>query len=339
MYLRELPDLTLSDLREQILPDEPLVDQVLTTEVQVSLIDSSTIRFGNRETPATTEALAALGSFLDVPTPFLKRIDPELKETVLNSLLQRTPATVAVAYTDTGITDVRNPGQRIIPIPRLLDVAARALTPEAQVAESIIERDLFRLDVIVPEDFDRGIFGDVQVGDISRGGITIEQNRKQNLAPQVASFQYRPFCTNGMVARHESDKVEARGQTVEEVLAELESLAQRVFSRVESEMAAFYDLRTQRVENPERTLLRMAEERGIPNRTRMHLLERVPGMELADEDAGPTMFDLVNLITNQANDPSIRNRAAVRRDLETAGGSVVTQHQERCGVCQQALSD
>jgi hypothetical protein len=335
MFTRPTPTQTIADLRSQVGSTEPQVDQVITTDVEVSITDGL-VRFGNRELPASMDALTALGSWLDVPTPFLKRIDSELRETVLNTLLRRSPATVAIAYTDNGITDVRDPGQRVIPVARLIDVASRAISPEAMVTQAVIEQDLFLLDVIVPEDFDRGVGGDSKVNDILLGGITIEQNRKQNLAPQVAPYMYRLACTNGMVTRQDVDKIDARGSSVEEVLAELETLAQRVFSRVEAEMEAFYDLRSQRVDNPERTLLRMAEERGIPTRTAHRLLERVPAMD-DDNEGEVSMFDLVNLVTNQANDPSIAGRSSVRRALETAGGAIVTDHQERCGHCQQSL--
>ncbi len=50
----------------------------------------------------------------------------------------------------------------------------------------------------------------------------------------------------------------------------------------------------------------------------------------------PSMFDVVNLVTNFANSPAVRNDGG-RLLLERAGGSVVTDHATRCGHCQQKV--
>jgi hypothetical protein len=49
------------------------------------------------------------------------------------------------------------------------------------------------------------------------------------------------------------------------------------------------------------------------------------------------MFDVVNLMTNQANNPSIDVRSSTRRNLQRAGGNIVTDHAERCGTCHSRL--
>lgn len=175
------------------------------------------------------------------------------------------------------------------------------------------------------------------MGDLTRGGIRVGMDSKHNLAPWVQPYQYRLACTNGMETMDAGLRVDARGSSVEEVLAEFEAAADRAFRRVEDEIAAFYEMRNQRVANPERTLIRMAQERGLPDRTVVTLAERVPSM--IGEDGSASMFDLVNLLTNQANDPRIRNRAGARRTLEQVGGSFVTEHKERCSHCQHALAN
>jgi hypothetical protein len=48
------------------------------------------------------------------------------------------------------------------------------------------------------------------------------------------------------------------------------------------------------------------------------------------------MFDLVNLVTNAANEPGVSPR--LRSQLQRVGGTVVTQHHARCGHCQSRLN-
>jgi hypothetical protein len=80
----------------------------------------------------------------------------------------------------------------------------------------------------------------------------------------------------------------------------------------------------------------MAGEAGLPQRTVLNIAERLPDM--VENPRNVSMFELVNLITNTANDPSIRNRIAVRRMLEQAGGQQVTSHIARCNHFQSRLN-
>jgi hypothetical protein len=50
------------------------------------------------------------------------------------------------------------------------------------------------------------------------------------------------------------------------------------------------------------------------------------------------MFDLLNHMTNEANDPAIRRQVGVRRSLERAGGGLIHEHAQRCPSCQTKLS-
>lgn len=335
MFLREAPTSTLTDVRET-LEDNTEHVQVATSEVSLDLVEERAITVGNITVPADTEGITALGNWLEVPSKFLQRLDADMQQHILRGLLQRHPATANFVLNTEGIKQVRDPGTKFIDPRRMVDAAIRVIDPSAPVVEHWRTTDEFRLDVIAPENFDRGIGGDPQVGDITRGGIRIGVDLKHNLAPWVQPYMYRLWCTNGMETADQGLKVDARGASVDEVLAEFEAQADRAFRRVEQDIASFYELREQRVDNPERTLIRMAEERGLPARTILTLAERVPAH--IEEDGSATMFDLVNLITNQANDPRIRNRTGARRTLEATGGHVVTDHQERCGHCQSSLN-
>ena len=343
LYLRDLPGTTLADLRDSIETDPTVVAQVSNGEVRLDLTsETPTVGLGQGiELPATTETVQALGSWLDVPSAFLMRQDADLQQHLLSTLLQRQQGTGAFVYTPTGgIHEVRQPGQRVIPVRSLVDIATRVISPEARIVESRSNADEFRLDVVVPENFDRGIGGDPAVGDLSAGGIRIGQDRKHNLAPWVQPYQFRLICTNGMSTSDDGLKVDARGSSVEEVLAEFEAAADRAFRRVEQDMAAFYSLRQERVDNAERELLRLGQEAGLPVRTITRLQERVPLLLQENQDAGQdfvSRFDLVNLITNPANDPRLRNRAGARQGLEEVGGTIVSEHTTRCNACSSRL--
>jgi hypothetical protein len=341
LFMREQPTQTLADVRKALNVKTETLAVNDKSEIAIDLVKRHVIKFPKvkAEVPATTEGIAALGNYLDIPSPFLKRLDDDLQQHLLTQLIERsTEFQVAVQVTEDGIYAVRKPSLKEIDPRKLVDITAKIIDPKAPVVEWWKQNDDFRMDVIVPEGFDRGIGGDKKVGDITRGGLRITQDLKgkHNYAPSVQSYTYRLWCTNG--AEHEDAglKIDARGGTVEQVLAEFELIADRAFRQVESSIKGLYDLREKKVENPERTLVRVLHERRMPDRVVAQLAERVPMVTAKDGSA--TMFDIVNLITNAANDPKIRRQESTRRALERTGGSIVSEHVARCTHCQSKLN-
>jgi hypothetical protein len=214
---------------------------------------------------------------------------------------------------------------------RLVNVAEKVVgTKDAEVTRLVDEPAAFSMDVRVPEG-SRHVGGAPEVGDITAGGLRLDYNRKRNLSPGVQPYLYRLVCTNGYVCFDPGLKLDARGDSVDEVLAELEAMAELAFSQVEEQIKHFYDLREVPVENPERAIRVLATEQNIPERSTSVLMDAARSGLLPDQ---PSQFDVVNLVTNFANSPRIRNDGG-RLILERAGGAVVAERVARCGHCQQ----
>lgn len=336
MLLREAPTETLAQLQEEM--ESSTVRDILVQNEDIHFDierPGGTVTLSPKVTvPMTETGLKAFSQHFDVPYKFVERLDPDMRQYVFTNLAERTKGEVSVAYAPKlGVEAVRDAHVKFINPLRLVEIVGRVIDPSALIVEHIHNNDEFRLDVIAPEGFDRGIGGDRKVGDITRGGLRVGQNLKANQtakAPWSSEFLYRLLCTNGLEREDPSLVVSARGNSVEQVLEDFEQMADRAFRHVEETIKAFYDLRNQPVENPERALLRMAAEQGIPRATRMVLAEVAPTID------NPTQFDLVNLITNQANDMTMTPN--VRRNLQRAGGRVVSEHAERCSHCLAKLN-
>lgn len=345
MYLQDAPTHTLGQLR-----DELTVDMVTTVtrphEIEVDLTNANVIRFPRVsdgdviEVPATDVGVSHLATLLDVPSKFLQRNDREFQQVVLTELLRRQVATteLRVKYREgTGIGAFHTLSQVAIDPWQIVQVAQQILPNEAPITSWRVTPDDFFFEVIAPETTPQGRLGDpsitpeYQKGDITAAGLRFGLDMKHSLAPTVTPFQYRLVCTNGLQVADNGLKVDARGMTTEQVLHELQRQSQQSFERVAHEVEAFYRLREERVANPERTITRIAGEQGISDRVRLSLIERAA--ELGD---APTMFDVVNLITNAANAPGIQPR--LRAQLQRVGGAVVSDHHARCGHCQSALT-
>lgn len=342
MFLRQAPEVKVADLRDRVTPDDREMVQARPSDVTVDL-DVERIRIGSErdtavELRADEATLKHVAGWLDVPYKFLLRTPTGLQQTILTTLIEQAgdePMNFEVSE-EYGLMAVRPASVSVIDPRRYIDIAAEVVSPEADVVEWHSDADVFHLDVVVPENFDRGWGGDRQVGDLTAGGIRIGQDRKRNLAPWTQPFFYRLACTNGYETFDEGLKVDARGATPLSLLHDLEDAARRAFARVEGEIESFYSLREQRVEDPSQAVLRMAREQGLPDRTAFALVERVP--EAIEDVSQASMFDVVNLVTNAANDPAVRNRLSIRRQLEQAGGMQVTEHIARCNTCQSKLN-
>lgn len=332
MFTRQAPTLTLADLADRLDTGAESIS-VPTSEIVVDHLRGA-IRVGAREIQLSADSEQALGGWVDFPAPFMKRLEPDLRYSWLNTLLSRHHGDAVVRLTDHGILAVHESNAVSIEPRRIVEVAGRAVAPNADVIDFDVSTAAFALDVAAPQGLmDRG---DKKVGDITRGGVRFFHNLRQNLAPSVQPYMYRLICTNGMEVPASGLKIDARGQSVDEVLAELEVAAQRAFAQVEQDIAHFYELRDQPVENPERQLIRHAREQGLSARLATRLVQTLPAA--FDDEGHATMFDVVNHVTNMANDPTIRRRG-VRLELERFGGSVVqSTHDERCRVCSSRLN-
>lgn len=356
MFFRSDIDLTLPALLESVSgrDENTNITRVEPGDFEFHLdAPDPCFRFGDIEIEATETSMASVGNYLSVPSAFMNRMVENASGTTLNALFGdllshtvRKDMAIRMGVENTVITEISAYGShdgikpyqvvdKIIPV-------FEGLPEEYQprIARLVDEKHHFAFDAYCP--FDAGTFGiggDFALDDLTAAGVRVDINLKQGLTPTVQPFTFRRACTNGMEQAMTSLKIEGRGQTVDEVLAELEEMARLAFSQAEKDISNFYELRETKVENPERLLVQMSRERGIPARSATAILELAAGEDLPDE---PSMFDVINLVTNFANSPTIRNDGG-RLLLERAGGAVASEHTSRghaarCGHCTQKVS-
>jgi hypothetical protein len=322
--------------------------------------DTPTIQIGSAEVPATKESVVRFAKSLQIPEAFITRLGKDIgvqaQQTVLETVLDGAKGSgFGVRYNDSRVISVFEPGKAPLDPLRLTRIARNVLGDDAVVQRLVHEPAEFAFDAHVPFTGNTGVHGDPtslvevpsgfksyswttgigidehsRVADLTAAGLRFGVNLQQGLAPWLQPWSMRLACTNGMESTDAGLKVDARGSTLDEVLAELEGMAERAFSRQEAQIAHFYDLRNQRVTDAASTINRLAQERGISDRVRLALIDLVPTLP-----SETTMFDVVNLMTNFANNPGLAGGA--RMGLEAAGGRIVADDQARCNSCHQHL--
>jgi hypothetical protein len=346
VYMTTLPGITLEELATEY--DQHLETWGGATRDLRFRLEGETpvVQVGGAEVPVTESGLKSVASFLDIPPKFLLRQDPDIQQHLLETLSNRSEKQdVTVYFREGGVQEVRKAGETRLRPHRLLEAAMKTFPGNSPIVEHWNHPEDLRVDVIFPEDFERGIGGDPQapgvpgVGDITRGGVRIGQDRKMNTAPWIQPFLYRLVCTNGMELPDEGIKIEARGAQEREIEALFEAEIARAVDRLETDIQAFYDLRNTTLgTDPTGALHRAANEQNLPLRTVGRMEDLVPALLNDTEDGAEiTMFDIVNLMTNQANDPRLTSNRSGRRNLQRAGGVLVNDHSERCGTCHSRL--
>lgn len=341
--MRPEPTMTVADLHERFATEGVRTVAVMSEAIEVDAQEAKTIsgkEHGSKkkwEVPLNG-SLGHLANWLDIPRPFLERQDPEVQQYLLTHLLSRKPGEVEIDITDYGISEIRPAGLgRMDPRP-VIEVAGKVVGEDAPVIDGFRDLKEYRFDVVVKDGSDR-VGGDKpkgadKVGDITKGGLRFGQDTQHRLAPWVNTFLYRLVCTNGMEIARVGAPVSLR-QSSEAMAADLEAAAMEQMALVTHQIEAFYDLRNKKIEDPYALLRRYSQEGRYPARVLGRLEDNLP-QYMDPQEA--SMFDVVNLITNQANHPDLLERPNARRALESAGGAAVESHSHRCRTCQGVLA-
>lgn len=336
MHLRTPAGKTLQEVRDELDTGEQTWEgplSMLTVDVDQ---ERPSLRFGaGNEVLLPSVGQEALAKFANVPVKFYQKLDPDEKQYVLSNRLNRftnDEKDVVLRYTPDAFLGLHPTGQAYVPSHRVADTLLEVFPEDSEIIEYREEGSLFHIDVVHAVDSPHA-GGDRQVNDITRGGVRVVLNRDKGTAPEVNPYLYRLICTNGMETQDRTLRIEGRGRNSNEILANLEFNTQQAIDSLSRRIDQFYALRQERVEgDPTQTMIRLAQERGLSPLVANRLALGLP----ADEDH--TLFSLINRVTNYANHPDLESHPAQRRNLEIAGGTLATQHAERCSHCSQTLA-
>jgi hypothetical protein len=330
-----LPDITLGDVHQQV----HVATRTWTgplSEIYPSLTGPKpSVQFGHDTEPVmlsdSAYATAPLASAVGIPLHYYNKLTAGERDYNLSHRIQYAPEEdVTVSYRDGFVVEIWDAEQERIDPRELVDVAMDTIGADATVVDWRSNPVDFQLDVVVDEAARHGIGGDLAVGDITRGGLRIFQDRRKNMAPWVQPFLYRLECTNGLQTSDYGLRVEGRGKSIPDILNALKGAARRAFDRVEDDIKAYYDLRDRPISgDAAQYARRVAEELKLP--------ARWSGMVQAMVGPGATEWDVVNLFTNLANSPQAADKRTLRQRLQIAGGAMVRHHAERCTVCQRRI--
>lgn len=334
----------VADLKDHISGVRERSIELTLGEIGVDQDASRIVLATGEEFRLDEQAERSLAQYLGVSKTYLAKCPPDLKSHNLNYWLSRRGnAAAVIEATDDHWVTIHKPGLMILPLARVADVITATMEPSYEVVQLIRNDTMFHVDVITPHHVevepddrieDRRREGR-SVGDITHGGVRILSNPTEVEAPRVTTYLHRLWCTNGSTSPESEGTIRLKGNTVDDVMLEMEAACRRVMGDLDDKLAAYARLaRTWPPGTPTGFAYQLGREYGLPQRLMDRIMERVS--VLPD---GASLYDIQQVFTELANG-SVNYRLMTR--LQRLAGDLAfdTEHvTHRCGTCERLLPE
>jgi len=311
---------------------------------QIDLKESGHLSTGKNEFFVAGEALDQLAQGADIPRPFFRRIQPDLRAIVFNRCFQlavsrgRVPRAIClnlnrdmqvIGFDDSSLL-------RIGPV-QLMEVVCSSL-PSEKSAEHI---DVAEFDLgsrrLSFSCFSPQILGEPRAGDIINGGVDVVHHLCGDAGTQISCYLRRLVCQNGAIAHVCSQNRQLRARRLnngrfdeKDMLRQIGGLLVEAWAQLREKL----DVVTHLLEEEPLPLdvLRQQRTRFSLNNRMLRAIESAA----RDDELGPTntRYDTFNAISRVAtHDASLSLRQ--RRTLTRMAGEFSQQAAHRCSQCGQ----
>lgn len=335
----------VGDLKEHLSGVREKSIQTTLGDIQVESEARSIRLHDGEEFPLDEQAERSLAQYLGISKTYLAKCPPDLKALNLNYWLRRRENAAAVieATGDHWVT-IHKPGLLILPLARVADIITATMDPSYEIVQLIRNDTRFHVDIItdhqVEIDPDERIEdrrpGSHQVGDITHGGVRILANPTEVEAPQVLTYLHRLWCTNGSTSPESEGTIRLKGNTVEDILTEMEQACRQVMGDLNNKLSDYAALaRTFPPGSPTRFAYQLGREYKLGQRLMDRIMERV---NILPEDA--TLYDIQQIFTEMANSGAVNYRTMIK--LQHLSGDLAFSTEavtHRCGTCERLLPE
>lgn len=314
----------------------------VSTAVSVADIEiddsAATVTIGGNAYPLDEIAEKALTKYLDIPYTYVKSCPTTFRARTLQFWRDEyADHDVVVETIENNIVNMHSPDVLNVPAFELGQVITRVFDPEDLVnvyrPQGQLQFDVISqrhgIEVLNPD----GIKFRPQVGDITHGGIRLLTHPHADKAPSVVPYLERLVCTNGMCTEEKMGRINIKGNTVEEILAEVEAAANRAMRGIDAALERYAATARQPVPGTLAAFAyQLGKEMGLPAGVMdevMVLINQLPD--------NATVYDVNQAFTAVANQ-DVTHSARVK--LQTLGGHLAFEPDKmirRCTSCERLI--
>ena len=320
-------------------------------------IEGSTILDQSREIPFDEVAERSLAKFLGIDAKYLSKCPSDLKAQNVNYWLNKADdALASFVFNQHGVETICAEDTQMIAATQLAPLIERVFPHDAQVVKLHTSSDVISMDIVLPDTFitvpgngmgdrpdeDGNLVVEVGEGftrtvpnvwDISHGGIRVTAFPNKNKAPEVTRYFHRLVCTNGMTLDVPDANITLRGNTVEELLGEMERGMNELLQTMPTALQKYQDTASMEVPgNPLAFIRQVGQEHGIPARIINQALAYAGASGM--ERGNTTSYDVLNIFSRLAR----HSRASSQNRLMQSAGRMVMGGRtflNRCGSCER----
>lgn len=322
---------TVADLTAVAKQDEGRFHKRQLADVTIARGES--LRVGDLSMGLDEDGLDTLGVFLGIPRGYLNKVSPDLVDQNVRYFLNKDPEASGLFETDgSALLGVYDATRDIIPRGRIVEVVQSVMAPDDALNAIDLTQGKIVVDVTTTT-----INTQPRAGDYTYGGLRFSSHIAPGSAkarqPRVSCFMNRLLCANGMTHEEELGEIRIRGNTVDEILTEMEEVARHFLeNQVPTLVERFGGLAQRDVANPEQYVHRLARQYGVVAALETRMIELLPTLGDA-----PTAYDIVNMVSGFQHEEGVQRKTALRLQHlagETAWGS---EGEHRCPTCQTPL--
>lgn len=314
----------------------------IATEVGVATlaVDSvaSRLSVGEQEYALDEGVEKSLAGFLGIPAGYVKKLAPTFKaQTIKYWLDEYSDADVRIFTRGEQITAIGSADIVSIPTDAVGEVITNVFAPGDRVdfyrgtdyAQFDVVTQAHQVEVLNPDD----VLFRPQVGDITYGGERFVLHPYTAKPPSAMAYFERLVCTNGMCTEEKLGRINIQGNTVPEIIAELEAKARQLLGNLDDGLAAYAATARKPVPGTLAAFAaQLAREYGF---TRGVLDEVLAIINQLGPNA--TVYDVLQAFTSVANRVE---STPVKHKLQTLGGSLALEADKvlrRCTSCERLL--
>lgn len=333
----------VADLKQRL---EGVTEGTIETNLGDIVVDddASRMSIGDHEFYLDEKVERSFARYLGIPKPYLEKCPSEFKAVTLNYWLQKKGNSGAIIETvnDQFVT-VHKHGLVIVPLSRVVNLISDTLDPAYEITSLIRNDTRFQVDVITPHTVevepwnvleDRNPENHATVGDITHGGIRFRANPTEVEAPVIQTYLHRLWCLNGSTSPVKEGTIKLKGNTVDEILLEMEAAMNKVVGDLDNKLASYAELATKYPPGSKEAFARqLGTEYKIPTRVLMHILDRI---EILPD--GASLYDVLNVFTSVATEDGVKYETIIK--LQELGGALAFDTEavtHRCGTCERLL--
>jgi len=288
------------------------------------------IRIGKTRATLDDNGMRELLQELQIPAPYWRRIDDDLRTYTVNHLLQQREGTEKQLYILDGkkLVGFQNPGRPRI---KVVDFYKEVMDSIPDDKWEISEKDTTltpfecRVSILAPREHQ------IKKGDLVKVGGTVTFSPFGGIVPRVQAYAYRLACTNGMIAPALQHTMTCYGKDKDSMFEKVRTVVRTTWLKLEDIIQGFKDLTKTKVENPQEYMEHLFQVHHLPPGMRDYVRDAF------EEEPGDSLWEITNAFTRAANSEDLKEDYKSRTVLQSMGGEVALGD-HRCKICGHSLN-